>query len=195
MKNIIFLTILFVTTRLIQNSGDTIPIRNPSFEDKPGKSKSPKGWQSFTPGSTPDILPGAWGIQFSAKEGSTCLGLVTREDGTTEDISQGLPELLKGDSCYSFSIYLAHAKKYVGYNHPVRLRVWGSAKRGGKDMLLTSSPLIDHQDWRSYKLQFVPEHDMRYITFEAWYGPGTMFKYKGNILLDLCSDIEKCDRA
>jgi hypothetical protein len=193
MKHFGFLILVFAA---FVQPGSVVPIRNPSFEDDaPAQSKLPGGWQSGTAGSTPDILPGAWGIQFAAQDGKTCVGLVTREDGSNEDISQGLPEALKGGICYTFSIYLAHAPKYVGYNHPARLRVWGSATRGKKEMLLASSPLIDHSDWRKYPLQFVPARDMRYITFEAWYGPGITFRYKGNILLDNCSAIEKCDRA
>lgn len=178
----------------LQQTGQTVPIRNPSFEDAPGASKVPKGWQS-SPGSTPDIMPGAWDIQFAPQHGSTCVGLVTRTDGSNEDIGQGLGETLKGGVCYAFSLYLAHAPKYVGYNNPVRLRIWGAATRGAKEMLLASSPLIDHNDWRNYKFQFVPTKDMKYITFEAYFGPGITFKYKGNILLDNCSAIEKCDRA
>ncbi len=192
MKQLGFLALVFA---LLGQSSQTIPIRNPSFEDQPGNSKSPKGWHSDTPGSTPDILPGAWDIDFAAQEGATCVGLVTRNDGTSEDIAQGLSEPLKGGVCYTFSIYLAKAPKYVGYNHPISLRIWGGTGRGKKEMLLESSPLIDHSDWRQYKFQFVPPRDMRFITFEAWYGPGITFKYKGNIILDNCSPIEKCDRA
>lgn len=193
MKNFGFL--IFVITFFLQ-PGTVIPIRNPSFEDDaPAQSKLPGGWQSHTAGSTPDILPGAWGIRFTAQDGKTCVGLVTREDGTSEDISQILSESLKGGTCYTFSIYLAHTPKYVGYNHPVRLRIWGGSGRGKKEMLLASSPLIDHSDWRKYSFQFVPARDMRYITFEAWFGPGITFRYKGNILLDNCSAIEKCERA
>ena len=187
--------LLFIWVSILQ-PGTVIPVRNPSFEDDaPSQSKVPKGWQICHAGSTPDILPGAWGIQFAAQDGKTCVGLVTREDEPNEDISQGLPETLKGGICYTFSIYLAHAPKYVGYNNPVRLRIWGGSSRGKKEMLLASSPLIEHNDWRKYPFQFVPSRDMRYITLEASYGPGITFKYKGNILLDNCSAIEKCDRA
>lgn len=191
-----YLAFLLFAVVCWEQPSQKIPIRNPSFEDdKPGHSKLPKGWHSDTPDSTPDILPGAWDIQFAAQDGKTCVGLVTRRDGTSEDISQGLSEALQGGVCYTFSIYLAHVPKYVGYNHPVRLRIWGSATRGKKEMLLASSPLIDHNDWRRYPFQFVPTREMRFITLEAWYGPGTMFKYRGNIVLDNCSAIEKCDRA
>lgn len=178
-----------------QPSGTLIPFRNPSFEDAPRASASPAGWQSYTPGSTPDILPGAWGLDIPAQEGRTCLGLITREDGTSEDVSQGLQESLKNGFCYKFSIFLAHSPKYVGYNNPIRIRIWGSAKRGGKEQLLASSPLIDHSDWRNYKFQFIPTGDIRFITFEAYFAPGASFKYKGNILMDNCSAIEKCNRA
>lgn len=191
-----YIGLLAFTCIFLIQAGQVIPVRNPSFEDDaPTHSKVPRGWQSYTPGSTPDILPGAWGIQFAAQDGKTCIGLVTRQDGTIEDISQGLPEALKGGTCYTFFVYLAHTPKYVGFNHPVRLRIWGGASRGKKEMLLATSPLIDHTNWQKYPFQFVPARDMRYITLEAWYGPGITFKYKGNILLDNCSSIEKCDRA
>lgn len=169
--------------------------RNPSFEDTPRASASPVGWYSNTPGSTPDILPGAWGIEFAPQEGKTCLGLVTRSDNTTENITQALATPLDAGVCYSFSIFLAHAEKYVGFNQPARLRVWGSAVKGDKGKLMAYSPLINHSDWRSYQFQFFTPSPIRYITLEAWYGPGVTFKYNGNILLDNCSAIERCDRA
>lgn len=177
-----------------QQPDGKIHLANPSFEDMPRASACPSGWMSFTPGSTPDIMPGAWGIQALPQDGQTCIALVTREDGTREDIAQQLPELLKAGTCYTFSIYLAHAPQYVGYNHPVRLRIWGGSGRK-KEQMLASSPLIDHPGWKLYKFQFVPNHDMKYLTMEAFFAPGSMFQYRGNILLDNCSPIERCDRA
>ena len=174
---------------------DKIYLRNPSFEDAPRASASPAGWHTSTPGSTPDILPGAWGIEFAPQDGKTCIGVVTRSDGTTENISQALAEPLASGVCYTFSVYLAHVEKYVGFNHPVRIRVWGSATKGDKGVLLDASPLINHSDWRTYKFQFFAQGAVRYLTLEAWYAPGTTFKYNGNILLDHCSPIEKCARA
>lgn len=172
-----------------------IAFKNPSFEDTPRQNKFPAGWSSGTSDCTPDIFPGAWGLKFQPQQGQTCVGLVTREDGTREDLGQELSEPLRTDSCYTFTIYLAHADKYVGYNQPLRLRVWGGATKGAKDQLLDSSPLIDHSEWRQYKFQFTPNHDLRYIALEAYFGPGVLFKYKGNILLDNCSEIKHCIRA
>jgi hypothetical protein len=179
-----------------QQPGDgKIRFYNPSFEDTPKASTAPAGWRTWTRGCTPDIMPGAWGVQCTPQDGRSCLALVTREDGTYEDISQVLSLPVKKDSCYTFSIYLCNAPKYVGYNMPVRLRVWGGAKPGQKEELLASSPLVSNSDWRSFKFQFVPSKTLRCITFEAYYAPGAVFKYRGNVMLDNCSPIERCDRA
>ena len=172
-----------------------IYFKNPSFEDAPRESASPTGWESLTGGSTPDILPGPWGVKSPPQHGRTCLGLVTRADGTREDVSQLLEQTLKGGTCYTFSLFLAHATAYAGYNQPVRIRVWGSGARGAKAVLLYSSPLIDHAGWKKYEVEFMVASDVRYITFEAYFGPGVLFHYKGNVLLDNCSPIERCDRA
>lgn len=188
------LTSFILTATLFQNQGK-IYLSNPSFEDKPRASASPVGWYSGVPGSTPDILPGAWGLNLPAQEGKTCLGLVTRSDNSAESISQELPAVLKSGECYKFEIWLAHAEQYVGFNKPCRIRVWGSGSKTDKGQLLTSSPLVSHSDWRLYKLRFTTSSEIRFITLEAWYGPGVTFQYNGNILLDNCSPIELCERA
>lgn len=46
-----------------------IVLRNPSFEDSPGASKIPRSWMTVGLGSTPDIMPGAWGVAGSPQEG------------------------------------------------------------------------------------------------------------------------------
>ncbi len=185
---------LFLTCFLYRQDGK-IYFQNPSFEDAPRESASPVGWESVTPGSTPDIMPGPWGIKVSPQHGRTCLGLVTRTDGTREDVAQMLNTPLQKETCYTFSIYLAHAPTYVGYNQPVRIRIWGGGSRGAKETLLYSSPLIDHAAWKKYKVEFMTTGEVRYITFEAYFAPGVLFFYKGNILLDNCSPIERCDRV
>jgi len=172
-----------------------IYFRNPSFEGTPGDGKCPKGWHYTHQGSTPDILPGAWEIMFPAQEGKTCVGLVIREDGTREDITQTLAEPLLHGKCYTFTLYLAHAPKYVGYNKPARLRIFGYSDKGGKSELLATSPLIDHKDWRQYKFDLSPSANTTQLIFEVDYAPGVFFKYRGNILLDNCSALEKCVRA
>jgi len=171
-----------------------VPLSNASFEGAPAASAIPNGWISLSPGSTPDILPGAWGLLAPPFHGNSFLGLVTREDGTREDISQNLPVVLSPGVCYRFSIYLAHLPDYVGYNQPLRLRVWGGLQNKRTE-LLASSPLVNHTDWRKYTFEFIPDQTVRCLTLEAYFGPGVLFFYKGNILLDNCSPVERCDRA
>lgn len=184
---------LFVSTALFQS--ERIHLRNPSFEDTPGHNKTPVGWYSATPGSTPDIFPGAWGIaHIQPQHGASCLGLITREDGTTEDISQFLGEKLIAGNCYTFKIWLAHSASYVGYDRPVRIRVWGGSSKGAKECLLDTSPVISGAQWKEYKFQFMAKSNYAHLTLEAWYGPGCGF-YRGNILLDNCSPIQRCNRA
>jgi hypothetical protein len=139
-------------------------------------------------------MPGAWGVQVRPMDGLSFVALVVREDGTREDISQRLPETLKAGICYTMVMHLAHSPRYVGYNLPARLRIWGGSGRE-KHQMLATSVLIDHPEWKEYKFQFVPNHEMRYITFEAFYAPGSLRYYRGNILIDHCSPIERCDRA
>lgn len=187
--------LIFPLLASLWQPSDKIYFRNASFEDAPGAGKSPKGWYTGNQGSTPDIMPGAWEIQFPPQEGKTCLGLIVREDGTREDISQTMAAPLQAGKCYVFTMYLAHSAKYVGYNKPIRLRIFGSSGKGGKTELLATSPLIDHSDWRSYKFELSPTTTATQLIFEADYAPGVVFKYKGNILLDNCSPLEKCIRA
>ncbi len=169
---------------------------NASFESETRKeSIFPDGWSSQTPNNTPDILPGAWGLQIPAHHGKTCLGLVTREDGSVENIGQTLSKTLKADECYSFSIYLSHADYYVKYDKPCRLRVWGGDAPGSKQVLLATSSLINHTEWKVYNFKFIPSKECTSITLEAYYAPGITIKYKGNILLDQCSEIFQCEKA
>ncbi|MCS6928748.1 MAG: hypothetical protein NZM43_04535 [Saprospiraceae bacterium] len=171
-----------------------IVLRNPSFEDSPGASKIPRSWMTVGLGSTPDIMPGAWGVAGSPQEGASFLALVTRSDGTVEDIAQRLSSPLVPGVCYTFSIYLAHSPRYVGHDLPVRLRIWGG-KSPAKQFLLCSSEMVSHSDWRKYTFQFVPKSPVQYLVLEAYYAPGVFKPYRGNILLDNCSPIERCERA
>ncbi len=178
----------------VEQTGEKIALKNPSFEDSPGPSKVPRGWMIVGVGSTPDIMPGAWGVQCLPQEGASFVALVTRHDGTVEDIGQRLPSPLMPNVCYTFSLYLAHSPRYVGYDLPARLRIWGSDS-SNKKQLLCSSEAIAHREWRKYTFQFVPNHPMQYLILEAYYAPGVFKPYRGNVLLDNCSPIERCERA
>jgi hypothetical protein len=168
---------------------------NSSFEGDPQDATVPQNWIPCKAGTTPDILPGPWGVYTEPADGKTFVGLITREDGTWESIGQRTKQILKAKECYAFSIDLAHSDTYAGYNLPIRLRVWGGYDRCAKDQLLGETDLINHTDWVTYPFQFYPAKEIRYIILEAHYAKGVAVPYKGNVLLDHLSPIKNCTRA
>ena len=174
--------------------GQYIELINSSFEGLPADATVPQGWMSCKEGTTPDILPGYWGVYDPPSDGETFLGLITRDNNTWEVIGQRLAEPLKNGSCYNWAIDLAHSDTYSGYNGPLRLRVWLSKSKCGRDQLMFESPLIEHTTWQTYKVRFTPEADFQYIMLEA-YHPEEPVLYKGNILMDALRPIRGCDRT
>ena len=169
-------------------------LRNPSFEGEPADATTPVGWIVSTPGTTPDILPGFWGVYQEANDGDTYIGLITRPDGSWEAIAQRLPEPLVVGDCYRFTIDLAHSRTYSGYNGVLKLRVYGGRSRGDRSNLLYESPDIDHMHWKTYPVDFRPDRSFQYLILEAFYSEEP-FSFSGNILLDNISSLIPCPRA
>jgi hypothetical protein len=173
-----------------------ITLINPSFEgDKPQDACVPAGWQICKQGSTPDILPGVWGVFTEASDGDTFVGLITRADGTWESIGQRLSAPLAPNECYALTLDLAFSKAYAGYNKPVKLRVWGGKNKCGRDQIIAQSGFIDHADWETYTFQFVPKETINYVIIEAHYTDEPGFSHQGNILIDHIRPIRICIRA
>ena len=170
-----------------------IRLENPSFEGEPQDATVPVGWMPCELGTTPDILPGPWGVYQEASDGETFMGLITRPDGTYESVGQRLPAPLEKEECYSFNLDLARSMTYTGYNKPLKLRVWGAVSRCQKAELLFESPVIRHTEWKNYPFSFATQFDYHYIILEA-HAPNNQ-AVKGNILLDNCSQITVCKRA
>jgi hypothetical protein len=167
--------------------------QNGSFEGQPQDATIPVGWLACQPGTTPDILPGFWGVYQDPSEGNTYLGLITREDGSWESIGQRLSRPIPVGKCFSFSIDLAHARTYSGYNQPIRLRIWGGDARCSQRQLLYESPEISHSAWRTYPVIFTAKQPIVYIAIEA-YSPRHTPR-RGNILLDNMKPLRPCPRA
>lgn len=172
-----------------------IVLTNPSIEGEPQDATMPIGWFGCAMGTTPDILPGFWGVTTEPSEGETYMGLITREDGSYESVGQRLKEKLKKNRCYEFELDLARSSTYEGYNFPIRLNVYIGYKNCSKDQLVYSSSNIEHTEWKTYEVKFDVNDDARYIIFEAYYGEGLMFSYKGNVIIDAISPIHMCNRA
>ena len=188
----------FIAEHTTNTSFTQTSIINPSFEGKPQMdAKNVLGWMPFNTNSTPDILPGPWGVQTPPYEGNTYIGLTTRSDNTWEAAVQKLNFPLQKDFCYQFTLQLALSDTYAGYNKPCRLRIWGSNSPNSleKAQLLVTSTAIDHHEWRPYTLAFVSANDWQYIIIECFYKEATLLPYKGNILIDAWSIFEPCTRA
>ncbi|MEQ8706499.1 MAG: hypothetical protein RIC19_21380 [Phaeodactylibacter sp.] len=169
-------------------------LNNASFEDGALDATVPSGWFGCETGSTPDILPGQWGVYNPAEEGDTYLGLITREDGTWESIGQRLTAPLKKGDCYTLTLFLSHSNNYETYNGELRLRIYGGAAKCQKAQVVYESPLIRHPRWEAYEVEFFAKQDIYYLVFEA-YHPHQGRAFRGNILVDAISPIEKCTRA
>lgn len=168
---------------------------NPSFEGKPQDATVPMGWHKCAHGSTPDILPGVWGVYTEAAEGETYMGLITRSDGSYESIGQRLSTALPVGECYRFSIDLAHSGAYAGHNKPIKLRIWGADRKCRKTQLLLETDLVKHRQWKTYPARFtVEDRAIHYIILEAYYSDEP-FSVEGNILLDNMTPIRLCPRA
>lgn len=171
-----------------------IELFNPSFEGEPQDATVPQGWLACKEGTTPDILPGYWGVYLEPNDGETYVGLITRQNNTWESIGQRLSATLVKDQCYEWALDLAHADTYSGYNGPIRLRVYIGKLKCQPDQLIYESPLIGHLDWKTYSFRFTPNEDCRYILLEAFHSEAP-FEYQGNILLDRLRLIKACDKT
>lgn len=172
-----------------------IVLANPSFEGRPHDAVTPDQWQACGLDSSPDILPGPWGVYQKPTHGVTFLGLITRENNSWEALGQKLPKPLRADRCYKFSIDLALSPAYAGYSRPTRFRIWGAKNTCQRDELLGTSPTIDHYEWKTYEFIFSPQIDYPYLIIECYYKTPTLEYYRGNLLLDNISSFEFCDRA
>lgn len=187
-------TLLLSLVCLAQTPAKAIYWQNPSFEGEPQDATVPIGWVACEALTTPDILPGVWGVYLEASDGETYTGLITRNNNTWESITQRLSKKINTKECYSFNVDLARAATYSGYNGALKLRVWGSTNKCTKDQLLYESPLIKHTFWKQYKCNFTAEQPIRYIIIEAFYEESG-FSYEGNILIDNLSPLQSCPRA
>ena len=192
-------------TNYIYSQPSVLLLQNPSFEDEPGFSRTPRGWfycgeMGETP---PDIHPlDLFGVVHKAQQGRTYIGMVVRDNGTWEGVSQWLSMPLEAGQCYEFSLYAARSPQYeslsrktwqlTNFDHPVVVRIWGGNLNCEKAELLVTSPLIGSADWQLYTFQFQPATNYNRMVIEAYYETDTAF-YCGNVLLDHASPILPID--
>lgn len=202
MKNLIVYLVL--STALVGGlcAQSTIKLRNPSFEaSMPAAGVTPDEWLNLGPKdqSPPDIQPGYFGVSLLAKHGRTYLGLAVRANNTWEGVGQRLDGVLKRDSVYSFSLWLARSNEFTSYlvgssepakfNTPTVLKIWGYNTKTLEEELLGETLPVSHSKWMLYEFVLKPTYDdFDLLELVAYYAPGNE-KTNGHLLIDKCSDI------
>jgi hypothetical protein len=196
----------FLSIAQVKDSLIAIELLNPSFEGAPNNGQSaatlPKGWETcnFEGETFPDIQPSSFEVTLKPFHGKSYVGMVGRDNGTFESITQKLPAKLKAGVCYTMSLYLAKSPKYVSqsrttnaeinFNRPLKLIIWGSENGSCKistDKILAVSPPVNSNSWHKFIFQFKPNNDVDRIHFSAYFVIDKF--YSGNILLDNMSQI------
>ena len=185
---------------------EIIPLRNPSLEALPGPAKTPNYWHFCGPPleTPPDVHPsGAFGVQKKAAHGLTYMGLVVRDNGTTEKISQRLSTPLVSGKTYRVQCYTAKPEVYRSisrstmrpdsFTRAIRLRLWG-VKHCEKIELLGETELITHHDWKLTYFEFTPGTEIPGIMLEAWYENDEESAYNGGVFVDLISPIYQVEQ-
>lgn len=187
-------SLLFLVLLVNPLAAQVLYLNNASFEGEPQDATMPVGWFACTLATTPDILPGPWGVYEEPAEGDSFVGLITREDGSWEAIGQRLSQPLKPGDCYTFSLELAHSATYADYNQPIQLKIWGGLRKCDRTQLLFESPLIESTDWTTFAVEFFAEKELNYLCLEAQL-PAKSGPRRGNILIDHISPLKRCARA
>lgn len=181
---------------------EAIFLDNPSFEDEPAYARPPMGWfYCGQPGeSPPDIHPGGFfEVDVQPLDGHTYVGMVARDNGTSEGLGQRLSRPLEAGRCYSFSIFAARSDDYwsysrlsgeqANYNRALRLRAWGGSENCGRSELLWETDAVPQLQWAPFDMIFRPQQSHTHIFFEATFLNPLGLPYNGNILLDKASPL------
>ncbi|MBK8492744.1 MAG: hypothetical protein IPL49_18120 [Saprospirales bacterium] len=171
---------------------DRIALDNPSFEDTPRAGALPSGWDEANCGppdqTPPDIHPNDlppyhfFGVKLRAYEGWSYLGMVVRETGSREAVTQKLAIPLEANGRYAFSLFLARSDTYVSgipgdayrqadFTQPAVLQIWGGMEPCETGELLALTVPVENTSWLEYAFTLEPTQPWTYLTFEAsWEG-------------------------
>ena len=97
-----------------------IYLTNPSFEGTVRLNSLPRGWRDcgkelFRKETPPDVHPMVseiFGVNQKPAHGFAYLGLLIRETGSWESVSQKLLKPLKANQCYAFRIAMCRSENY-----------------------------------------------------------------------------------
>jgi hypothetical protein len=188
------------------NAQDTIRLNNPSFEDVPKNSMSPKGWVDcgFDGETPPDVQPGGgFEVTKGAFHGKTYLGMVCRDNFTNEAVSQKLERELYPEVCYKLSLRLCRSENYQSlskatnlpsnYIIPISAEIWLGKSPCGMGFLAGRTERVIHTDWQEYIFEFMPDDFYDHILIIAGTEDDVQKGINGNLLFDDASEIVSFD--
>ena len=123
MKNLALIFILSLSSILgnyAYAQKGVIYLTNPSFEGRFRLYSLPRGWKDcgeelFPKETPPDLHPMVselFGVDQKPADGFAYLGLVIRQNGSWESISQQLAKPMKANQCYAFRIAMSRSEQY-----------------------------------------------------------------------------------
>lgn len=151
-----------------------------------------------------DIHPkstGAWANnQFSPSDGESYIGLVARENGTRESISQPLLKKLDIDKTYSFNIDITSLDKNFAnhrsqnpeflFDQNLEIQIWLSTDPCKQDQLIYSKKIDYRNEWKTHHVSFKPNKTHTHLMITC--NPiGHFEKVLGNIMIDNIHDFQE----
>jgi outer membrane protein OmpA-like peptidoglycan-associated protein len=202
-KRSVYFLFCLITCPILGQKAKSISFTNPSFEDSPKQAQPPVGWLDCSGSAEetpPDVQPnGVFGVVQTPQNGGTFLGLVVRDNATTESVGQRLKTPLLKNVPYQFSLWACRSEFYnsvssmtnksVNYNTPAILELWGATEDGQNNQKLAESPAIPQTSWEKIDFEFTPNNDYVFFIIKAFYTKGST-PYSGNVLVDNISEIK-----
>jgi hypothetical protein len=204
---------LMLELQFIYAQNDTILIQNNSFEVfKVGKEFELEDWFDcgrilFPLETAPDIHPnnGKWAVTMKPKDGSAFIGMVVRDNGSYESMSQRLKKPLLTNHCYTVSVYMARSSHYKSHSHitklpinyitPVLLEIYGGEDLCNENEILATSKRISNRDWEQYNFTLNPKTQIKSLSLKAWFDHNNFGEepYCGHLIIDNFSSIVEID--
>lgn len=175
---------------------DQILIENNSFEKRQRKTRRPGSW--FACDEEP-MIKEEIGVKTKARNGRKFLSLLAFDDGYKESLSQQISPLLEGNSYY-MTVSLAKSAEYLAtdpmederadFSKGLQFQLWAGTDMCEEMQLLIETPVVNHEDWKQYKISFIAEDNWDNITISVSHKDKNQ-PYKGHLLIDQLSDILK----
>lgn len=183
----------------------TVFFENPSFEDKPGRSRTPYGWYLCEEShhSPPDIHPQhIFSVTKPPADGRTYLGMVARADGSAESIEQVLSQPL-APGCYRLDFFASRSDEYFSYSVPVKdwvkfdkplhIAVYGNHSPCSKKLLLGRSSVIEKTDWQGYTIILEVPAPVARLQIQVEPPDTAVSQWHGSVLIDGLSPLVPVD--